>query len=127
MNVCEPDKPVARILVKMGSERICLLVVLCHAARQGSSNCSDEPCQRGTSPCAFGLSDCILSGDRGELSEEDDLPLHKYPPGMRTERRELPFQFGALLSFMVLMTCFMIFMHTKKQEATARAKCVKVT
>lgn len=56
---------------------------------------------------------CILSGGSGELSlEEDDLPLHKYPPGMRTERRELPFQFGTLLSFMVLMTCFM---QTKKQ------------
>jgi len=70
---------------------------------------------------------CILSGDSGELFEEDDLPLHKYPPGMRTERRELPFQFGALLSFMVLMTCLMIFMQTKKQEATATAKRVKVT
>ena len=24
-------------------------------------------------------------------AEEEDLPLNKYPPGMRTERRDLPF------------------------------------
>ncbi|CAJ1400657.1 unnamed protein product [Effrenium voratum] len=28
---------------------------------------------------------------------DEDLPLSKYPPGMRTERRDLPFQFGELL------------------------------
>ena len=26
---------------------------------------------------------------------EEDLPLNKYPPGMRTERRDLPLDFGA--------------------------------
>ncbi|CAK9116046.1 unnamed protein product [Durusdinium trenchii] len=29
---------------------------------------------------------------------EEDLPISKYPPGMRTERRDLPFEFGDVLA-----------------------------
>ena len=39
------------------------------------------------------------SADRAwcvQWAEDEDLPLSKYPPGMRTERRDLPFQFGDL-------------------------------
>ena len=31
------------------------------------------------------------------FTEEEDLPLSKYPPGMRTEKRDLGFAFGTLV------------------------------
>lgn len=33
-----------------------------------------------------------------ELLQEEDLPLNRYPPGMRTERRDLGFDFGDVLA-----------------------------